>query len=249
MRKLRYLVPNAFTIASMLLGLASVARAAAGDYHLAAWMVLWGVLLDKADGTSARLLRATSPIGAELDSFADFSVFGIAPAALVYFRVRGLGLADSTAVVLLVAACATYVVAAAVRLARFNVSSPPLGDRLFYGVPTTLCGAVVASGLLTWERHPVSDAILRYSPAALVLLGALMVSTLLLPKLTPRRSRAFNVFQYGNVACAYVCGPLMLFPEYLFGLAASYTLGGVLWCLAFPPKASVPEVPERELAA
>jgi CDP-diacylglycerol--serine O-phosphatidyltransferase len=249
MRKLRYIVPNAFTATSLLLGLASVTRAAAGDFHLAAWMILWGVLLDKVDGTSARLLKASSPIGAELDSFADFSVFGIAPAALVYFRVRGLGLTGSTAMGLLVAACATYVVAAAVRLARFNISSPPFGDRLFYGVPTTLCGAIVAAGLLTWEKHPVSDAILRYSPAALVLLGALMVSRLLLPKLTPRRSRAFNVFQYGNVACAYVLGPLMLFPEYLFALAAGYAVGGVLWCLAFPPKSPVAEVTERELAA
>jgi hypothetical protein len=106
----------------------------------------------------------------------------------------------------------------------------------------------VASGFLTWERHPVSDAVLHYSPAALVLLGALMLSKLLLPKLVHRRSRAFNVFQYGNVACAYVLGPLMLFPEYLFALAASYTVGGVLWCLAFPPKSPAAEATERELA-
>jgi CDP-diacylglycerol--serine O-phosphatidyltransferase len=250
MRKLRYLVPNAFTVASMLLGLASVMRSAAGDYHLGAWMILWGVLLDKLDGTSARLLDASSAIGGELDSFADFAVFGVAPTALVYFRVRSLGLSGTTAEVLLTAACAVYVVAAAVRLARFNVSTPPLGDQLFYGVPTTLCGAMVASGFLSWERNSASEELLRYSPAALVMLGALMVSRLVLPKLKRRRSRVVNVFQYLNVAAAYVCGPLMVLPEYLFALAASYSLGGVLWCLVFPPSAAVAAPRgERELAA
>jgi CDP-diacylglycerol--serine O-phosphatidyltransferase len=249
MRKLRYLVPNAFTATSMLLGLASVTRSAAGDYRLGAWMILWGVLLDKLDGTSARLLDASSAIGGELDSFADFAVFGIAPAALVYFRVRSLGLSDPAAEPLLIAACAIYVVAAAVRLARFNISTPPLGDRLFYGVPTTLCGAMVAAGFLTWERASASEALLRYSPAALGVLGVLMVSKLLLPKLKHRRSPVVNVVQYVNVAAAYVCAPLMVLPEYLFALATGYALGGVLWCLIFPPDTTIDRAAGRELAA
>jgi CDP-diacylglycerol---serine O-phosphatidyltransferase len=249
MRNLRYLVPNAFTITSMLLGLASASRSAAGDYHIGAWMILWGVLLDKLDGSSARLLKASSPIGGELDSFADFAVFGIAPAALVYFRVRALGLTGTTALALLIGACAVYVAAAAVRLARFNITTPPLGDRLFYGVPTTLCGAMIAAGFLTWEKHPIDERLLLYSPAVLVVLGALMVSRLLLPKLKRRRSLPLNLFQYGNVAVAYVCGPLMLVPEYLFGLASTYALGGVLWCLAFPPDTTMAASAERELAA
>jgi CDP-diacylglycerol--serine O-phosphatidyltransferase len=212
-------------------------------------MILWGVLLDKLDGTSARLLNASSAIGGELDSFADFAVFGIAPAALAYFRVRSLGLGGAPAEALLIAACAVYVVAAAVRLARFNISTPPLGDRLFYGVPTTLCGAIVAAGFLTWERHPASEELLRFSPAALVVLGALMVSKLLLPKLKHRRSLLVNVVQYSNVALAYVFGPLMLLPEYLFGLATCYALGGVAWCWFFPPDTSVDRPTEGEQAA
>jgi CDP-diacylglycerol--serine O-phosphatidyltransferase len=65
-------VPNGFTALSLLLGLGSVVKSAEGDFRLAAWMIPWGVLLDKLDGSAARLLDATSKFGVELDSFADF---------------------------------------------------------------------------------------------------------------------------------------------------------------------------------
>ena len=57
---------------SLLLGLASIFQATEGKYELAAWMILWAVLLDKLDGASARLLDAGSEFGAQMDSFADF---------------------------------------------------------------------------------------------------------------------------------------------------------------------------------
>ena len=83
MKNLRFLVPNACTAFSMLLGLASVYASVNNQFDLAAWMVLWGVLLDKLDGTFARLLKASSGFGAQFDSFADFVSFGIAPAMLL----------------------------------------------------------------------------------------------------------------------------------------------------------------------
>ena len=82
----KYFVPNAFTALSMLFGLASMTMSAAGNFQLAAWMILWGVLLDKLDGTAARLMHASSEFGVQFDSFADFVVFGIAPAGLFYFN-------------------------------------------------------------------------------------------------------------------------------------------------------------------
>ena len=72
----RYIVPNGFTALSMLFGFASIAASAEGSYVIAAWMIVWGVLLDKLDGTAARLLDACSDFGMEFDSFADFVVFG-----------------------------------------------------------------------------------------------------------------------------------------------------------------------------
>ena len=88
MSKLRYLVPNAFTSMSLILGLISVVLSVRGNPALAAWLILWGVLLDKLDGSAARLLNASSPFGAQLDPFADFVSFGIAPAALFFFSLE-----------------------------------------------------------------------------------------------------------------------------------------------------------------
>ena len=119
MRQLKYLIPNSCTAFSMLLGLASIYNSTEGNYVLAAWMIVWGVLLDKLDGTTARLFNASSKLGAELDSFADFVSFGIATAALLFFSLREMSLVHPG---WLIATSGVYVVATAVRLARFNVS-------------------------------------------------------------------------------------------------------------------------------
>lgn len=239
---LRFLIPNSFTALSLLLGLASVTRSAVGDFELAAWMVLWGVLLDKLDGTAARLLKSSSGFGAQFDSFADFVVFGIAPAALFFYQLDALGFgfagpAGGSAArgVLLVVAVSTYVLATAGRLARFNITDPPLGDRIFYGIPTTMVGGLVAAAYLTWLKYELAPSLLSYVPFALIVFSALMCSSLRLPKLKVRKSMAMNVFQFGNVICAYILVPLRLMPEYVLGLAVLYTVGGVVWCLLHPP--------------
>ena len=119
----KYLVPNGFTALSMVLGLAAIALAASGDTDLAAWLILWGVLLDKLDGGAARLLGASSSFGAEMDSFADFITFGVAPSALVFFSLTG-GVIDQAGEGTVAGACAVYTLAVAIRLARFNVQEP-----------------------------------------------------------------------------------------------------------------------------
>ena len=78
-------------------------------------MILWGVLLDKLDGTFARLLNASSAFGAQLDSFADFVSFGMAPAAL-YFGFMDNDMVHS---VWLQAGCIVFVVATACKVGTF----------------------------------------------------------------------------------------------------------------------------------
>jgi CDP-diacylglycerol--serine O-phosphatidyltransferase len=219
---LKYLVPNAVTALSLLLGLASVAASAQGDYELAAWMVLWCTLLDKADGTAARLLDATSKFGVEFDSFADFVSFGIAPAALFYFRLSH-GEAPRALVIF---ASALYALALAARLARFNITTS--GESVFQGVPGTLMGGVLAAGYLAFHKYHVPDAIIPYTPAFAILGAVLMVSTLRIPKLKLRKNKLFNAFQLFNMASAYILAPLRLFPEYLFGLSTLYLVGGLI---------------------
>jgi CDP-diacylglycerol---serine O-phosphatidyltransferase len=81
---LKYLVPNGITSLSIVFSSLGIQSAVAGRPRTAAWWMLYCVLVDKLDGFAARGLRATSAIGLQLDSLADFLAFGIAPASLFY---------------------------------------------------------------------------------------------------------------------------------------------------------------------
>ena len=82
-RFFRYLAPNLITLSSMIFGLVSLWSAHNGNASLSAWMIIYAVLTDRLDGLVARAMKATSELGMQLDSFADFLNFGIAPAYLV----------------------------------------------------------------------------------------------------------------------------------------------------------------------
>lgn len=220
---LKYLIPNTFTALSLLLGLASVACSAQGDFALAAWMILWGTLLDKVDGTAARALGATSRFGVEFDSFADFVSFGIAPAALFYFR---LGAGSGIPRPVVVATAGLYAVALAVRLARFNLL---LGDTsVFQGAPGTMMGGWLAAGYLACDKHRLLDTFLPAAPFLLAASAFLMVSTLRLPKLKMGKNKAANALIGLAVVTAYVLAPLRLFPEVLFAVATFFMITGFI---------------------
>jgi phosphatidylserine synthase len=112
-------------------------------------------------------------------------------------------------------------------------------------------GAVVAACYLTWAKYGLSETLLAYAPALLAISAALMVSNLRLPKLKVRKSRAFNVLQFSNVAAAYVLAPLKLFPEYLCCLAVGYLFFGLAFGKLFPPPPAATEEedePQEQLA-
>lgn len=232
MEKLKYLVPNSCTAFSLALGLASVVQSTSGNFELAAWMILWGVLLDKLDGTFARLLNASSEFGAQMDSFADFVSFGMAPAALMYW---GLSANEMVNQIWLSAACMVFVVATAARLARFNVAEPPGGHMMFYGIPTTFMGAVFASGYLAWCKFSMVDEVMSVIPFVLFLAAVAMVSSVKLPKIKPRKSMALNVFQGLNILTAYIIAPMQMYPELLFLQGMMYLTVGVAWYAVAPP--------------
>jgi phosphatidylserine synthase len=162
--------------------------------------------------------------------------FGVAPAALCWFRLKDHSAFAGSMQWVLIGAAGLYVVAVSGRLARFNISDPPGGDRYFFGIPTTLVGALLGSFYLVWESQGWSEAALLAFPLYLVVGSALMVSSIRLPKLKPRASLAINLFQFANVGLAYVIAPLRLWPEILLGQAVFYLVVGVGYCLVRPPR-------------
>ena len=223
--KLKYLIPNAFTAVSMLFGVYAFTLAAKGELELAAWMILWGVLLDKLDGTAARLFNATSEFGVQYDSFADFVVFGIAPAALLYF---GLTPATETHIFTVpLVVSGIFIIANSARLARFNVDAGD-DDGVFTGIPTTLIGALLASSYLVAAGHGYLDLWSEWAPTVWLVSAVAMVSNIRLPKLKARNNPLVNVFQGANVLAIYLITPFQLYPEYHLSLCLFYLVVGVL---------------------
>jgi CDP-diacylglycerol--serine O-phosphatidyltransferase len=77
-------VPNTITSLNLVSGCLSVFFAVDGQLGLAAIFIFAAAVFDFFDGFSARLLKAYSAIGKELDSLADLVSFGLAPAAIVF---------------------------------------------------------------------------------------------------------------------------------------------------------------------
>jgi CDP-diacylglycerol--serine O-phosphatidyltransferase len=215
------------TAASFVLALGAIVSAELGEFERAAWFIVWCVLLDLADGVVARLLKATSSFGAAFDSLADVVAFGLAPAALVLHFLWQTYPGIATGWIAL--ACGLYALLAALRLARFN-SVAPVEAGWFRGLPTTACGALLATGILLLVRD---DALLAwhwpvYLPVALTALGLLMVSTLRFPKPALARHRLVNIPHVANIVALYICGTLRIWPQYLFAVAVLVVVLGLL---------------------
>jgi CDP-diacylglycerol--serine O-phosphatidyltransferase len=147
MQRLRYSIPNSFTALSLLLGLGSIVTTQVGDLEFAAWLIVWCGLLDTMDGLAARLLKATSDFGAEFDSMADLVSFGVAPGVLVFnagLQLGGVEVESGQFWVLLLA-CGVFVLAGAMRLARFNLGTGQPGKGWFTGPPRHFKRAAAAS--------------------------------------------------------------------------------------------------------
>ncbi|NVB41400.1 CDP-alcohol phosphatidyltransferase family protein [Pseudenhygromyxa sp. WMMC2535] len=231
--KWRYVVPNAVTSASLVIGLMVMLAASQGRFEAAGWLIVACVLLDKLDGTFARLLGATSKFGVQLDSLTDLVVFGVAPAAVILLTIQGTPeLAESWAPWswAMYASLALFVVCANLRLAKFNVMAESGGPAIFFGMPTTLAGGLLGLFLLIGLQYEF-DGLLRALPLIALLFAAMMVSNLPLPKVGKRASTAGNVFQAVNLVLCYICGFVRIFPEYLLLVTLGYAGAGFIWGL------------------
>lgn len=232
MKTFRYVVPNAITSLGMLLGFWSIFFVIRGDHWNAAWLLLLCVLVDKMDGTAARLLDATSPLGIQMDSLSDLVTFIVAPGILWMSVLTGPSSPFTTFPMLLVPllAVSIYVAAGALRLAKFNCDAEdPEFPGYFEGMPTTMGGATAASLYLTLHLHSSVEAAIPWIPPIIGVMGVLMVSPLLLPKLKKSKRRAMNIFQVANIAIVIPAVILRLIPEYMLLLTVGYVVVGFLW--------------------
>ena len=183
LRKSLFILPNLFTLSSVFCGFyaAALSSAGASDEHFyrASLLIIFAMFFDTIDGRVARLTRTQSAFGLQLDSLADVSSFGIAPAVLVYnWALAPLG---TVAVV----SCFAFVACGAIRLARFNVlsmttdGSPKKADKYILGLPIPGAAGILVS--LVAANHAVLGSLSGSPIPVLIVVLALsffMVSTI-----------------------------------------------------------------------
>ena len=110
----RAMIPNAVTVLALCFGLTGVRFAIGAEWEKALAAIIIAGVLDGMDGRIARLLRAQSKFGAELDSLSDNIAFGTAPALILFlWSLQRAPKFGWTAALALAVCCA-------LRLARFN---------------------------------------------------------------------------------------------------------------------------------
>ena len=205
---LRALVPNGITAAALCAGLTGIRFAITGDFQSAVLAVVLAGMLDGIDGRIARLLKAQSRFGAELDSLADNVSFGVAPALILF-----LWSLQSLPRIGWFAALA-YAIACALRLARYNAGidladEPRKVAGFLTGVPAPVGAGLVFLPLYLWFvtddaqfRNPV---LISLWLAAMAFLMISNVATLSWGKLRPRRSLRLEVIAlFGLVAAGLI---------------------------------------------
>jgi CDP-diacylglycerol---serine O-phosphatidyltransferase len=176
---LRAVLPNTITAMALCSGLTAIRSATLGNWELAVLLVLLAAVLDGVDGRVARLVRAESRFGAELDSLSDAISFGVAPALILYlWSLQWLGRFGWLVALLLALFCA-------LRLARFNASidrddQPHKSAGFLTGVPAPAGALLAMTPLYLWlwtaELLARPDALERTDPAAISTWGRVLQS-------------------------------------------------------------------------
>ena len=179
------LLPNIFTTIGLCTGLTGIRFALDSDWENAVICILVAACFDMIDGLSARLLRAFSKFGAELDSLADAISFGVAPSIISFLWIKSSLMVDKNSEILgwYWIPFLFYTMCCAFRLARFNVMAQDNSNTLspkgyFTGVPAPAGAGLVLLPLafsFICDRFELDYDILNYSSLLLFWVGFISV--------------------------------------------------------------------------
>jgi len=217
-----YVLPNIITCAGLFAGFYAIMQARLGNFEAACLAIYVAMVMDILDGRLARLTKTTSDFGSEFDSLADMVSFGVAPAMVLYdFALAELGRFGSLMAFI-------YIACAALRLARFNVTS--LSDkRFFIGIPSPGAAAIIASIIWVCIDFEISpDGINVLFGLVMVLLALTMVSNI--------KYRSFKDFDFkdkmpfvGMIVLVLAFSMIYLSPPMAFLIiGVIYTISGAI---------------------
>lgn len=174
-------IPSVITSLNLASGTAAVIFALQGETKTAIFLILAASIFDFFDGFAARMLKAVSELGKQLDSLADLISFGLAPAILLFYHIQSNSIFPeylSYSVILIV-------VFSALRLAIFNIDTEQKTE--FRGLPTPASALFIVALLFPAESSIVDISQIVQNPITIILI------ILLLPALMVSRIKLFSL--------------------------------------------------------
>lgn len=221
------LLPNLLTLAALCAGLTAIRLGFQEQFTAATLLILIASIIDAADGKLARLLKCESPMGAELDSLADFLNFGVATPILIYlFALQDLPRVGWIAVLMFAVCCV-------IRLARFNVGkkSEFEGDKgeFFVGVPAP-AGALLIL-LPMFISFPFSDT--SVIPGEIISVWMICVALLMISRIPTYSFKMMTIsrdnVKYFMLGFALLVAALLNYLWFTLAALVSVYFLAVLW--------------------
>ena len=168
-------IPNTITSMNLLCGVMGVIFTFEGALDIAFYLMLAAAICDFLDGFAARMLKAYSAMGKELDSLADLISFGLLPSLMLHRRLVEGGMTGFWSYLPLI-----ICVFSALRLAKFNVDDRQ--DENFLGLPTPACAMWCGSLIYAADNGVMSMAGLLQDKY-IILIGSVVLSLLLISEI------------------------------------------------------------------
>lgn len=169
-------IPNAITSLNLASGCIAIVFAFQGEYTTASYFIALAAVFDFFDGFAARLLKAYSPMGKELDSLADVVSFGVAPGMMLFNYLSDISALTYSSEYL---AYLSFLlpVFSALRLAKFNIDERQ--ETSFIGLPTPANAVFWAFGIgsnFTYALDTIIDPLII--AAGIIIFSWLLISTI-----------------------------------------------------------------------
>ncbi|MEI8226624.1 MAG: CDP-diacylglycerol--serine O-phosphatidyltransferase [Bacteroidota bacterium] len=219
-------IPNFITSLNLAAGFFAIIYAANGDLVTASWLILAAMIFDFLDGFSARLLKAYSAIGKELDSLADVVSFGVAPGLIIYkilddsLSLFGPMMSDSDSVklTLILITPVLMPVCAALRLAIFNNDSTQATT--FKGLPTPANALAVISVVIA-GHYSQSTLFSSFTGSPILLIVFTVILSLMMVSRISLLSLKFSNLKVKGNEGRFILAGLVLISFAVFGIKAA----------------------------
>lgn len=216
-------IPNTITSMNLICGALGVIFTFQGALDLAFYMMLAAAACDFLDGFAARLLKAYSDIGKELDSLADLISFGLLPSLMLHRRLVEGGMTGFWIYIPLI-----ICVFSALRLAKFNVDDRQTEN--FLGLPTPACAIWCGSLIYAADQGVISMANLLHDtyliPVASIVLALLLVSEIPMFSMKFKKGSEYNRIRiyFMVIVAAIAIATLILKIHWSYIILLSFTM-------------------------